>query len=398
MSDLEISVNDSYESSSHVIEPLLAAFKEQHHANVSLTKFNWEDAWAEFMKISLYERGPVISQTGNSWMGSLIARNSLRIFREKELAELGGKRNFLPESWASCLDFDDESAIAIPWILDTYLVYYRRDLLEKAGLNPATAFSTLDDLHVTLQTLQESGIQYPFVLPTHQGRSLVHVVASWVWGEGGDFIDADGTRTAFSQRETRNGLRKHFELFRFMTPEAKQIDDLTSWTMFHDGKAAVTVRNAALLFQLKQRRLPAELAENVGVALIPGVPLLGGSHFVVWRHLHSQQEQNMVDLIKFLTSVDSELTLFEETGLLPANVEALERVAREPLFVPAVQSVRTGRSFPRVRLWGLVEDKLMIALSQVWQELLGASTPNVDASIARYLDPIEARLNMALAQ
>ncbi len=397
MSEIEISINNSNEFQL-TIQPLLAIFKEQHRANVSLVEYDWSIAWTELMKISLNGHGPVISQIGNTWMGSRTVLNSLRAFKDRELAELGGRQNFLPESWQSCMDLDNKSVLAIPWLLDTYLVYYRRDLLAKAGVDEATAFSTPENFHSTLQKLQENGVDHPFAVPTNRSRSNIHVVASWIWGQGGDFINREGTHLLLSQPETRKGIKMYFDLFRFMPPGAQQLDDPNCLNWFLDGQVAVIMRNPELLFLLKNKKLPTALAENVGAAVVPGVPLLGGSHLVVWNHIRPQQEQDALELIKFLTFTDSELALFENFGLIPASLEALERIPPDSIFAPAIQSIKKGKAFPRIRLSGLVEDKVVAGMSQIWDALLSTSDPDIDQVIADHLDPLEARLNITLSE
>jgi len=131
---------------------------------------------------------------------------------------------------------------------------------------------------------------------------------------------------------------------------------------------------------------------------VPGVPLLGGSHLVVWNHIRREQEEDVLDLIKFLTSVETELSLFESIGMLPANRKALERVSAFPSFGPAIQSIKKARSFQRIRIWGLIEDKLDLAFGQIWKTLLTTPDPNVDEVIGGQLDPLEARLNLTLSQ
>src|SRR5258706_15725846 len=103
MSDFEISVNNAYLDMAKVIQPLLREFEEMHRAHVALPVYVWATAWTAFMKIGLYHHGPVISQTGNSWMGSIIAQNSLRAFSPEEIAQLNGKHSFLAGSWKTCL-------------------------------------------------------------------------------------------------------------------------------------------------------------------------------------------------------------------------------------------------------------------------------------------------------
>lgn len=398
MSEVELSLQNSYTDSVRIIQPLLAEFEQRHRARISLSTFDWESGWTELMNIGLYGFGPVVSQTGNSWMGSLLAQNKLRPFKDREITALGGQNSFLPGSWESCLGFENQDILAIPWLVDTYLVYYYRDALQKAGVDEAGAFSTPERFHATLKKLQESGLQYPFAVPTNSSRSNIHKVASWVWGRGGDFINAQGTQMLLSRPETRAGLREYFGLYPYMTPEAHELSDLDSWNWFLDRKTAVTIRNPEFLIRLKHGEFPAEFAANIGTAVVPGVPLLGGSHFVVWKHIRREQEQDVVDLLKFMTSVETELSLFESTGLLPANRKALERVSSFPMFAAAMESFKQARSFQRTRIWGLVEDKLDLAFGQIWKILLTTGNPNMDKIIAGELDPLENSLNESLSQ
>src|SRR5690348_1557490 len=157
MSEFGISVNNSSMDIDKIMQSLLDKFGQQGRAQVSVTVYDWSVAWSEFLKISLYQHGPVISQTGNSWMGSLTAQNSLRAFRAGEMAELKGQDRFLPGSWETCLDLDNQQVVAIPWFMDTFLVYYHRDLLQKAGVDETGAFSTPENFHATLQKLQDHG-------------------------------------------------------------------------------------------------------------------------------------------------------------------------------------------------------------------------------------------------
>ena len=398
MSVFEISVNNSYIGIENVMKPLLAAFDQQHRSRTSLMVYDWGAAWSEFLKISLYQVGPVISQTGNSWMGSLTAQNSLRVFKGREVTELKGTDRFLPGSWESCVDFDNEDVVAVPWFMDTFLIYYHRDLLAEAGIDEATAFSTAENFHATLQKLQDGGMQYPFAVPTVKSNCNIHTVVSWVWGQGGDFIDPAGTQMLLSLPETRKGLKMYFDLFRFIPPEAQQLNDVHSWDWFLEKRIGVTIRNPELLFRLKRQEFPAEFAANVGTAVVPGVPLLGGTNLIVWKHIRGEQEQDAIDMIKFLTSAGTEVSLFESTGLIPANLQALECIASDSVFAPAIQSAKKGKPFPRVRRWGLIEDKLNLAFSQIWNTLLTTPSPNVEQVIAGHIDPIETRLNLTLSQ
>jgi len=83
--------------------------------------------------------------------------------------------------------------------------------------------------------------------------------------------------------------------------------------------------------------------------------------------------------------------------MLPAHVEALEKVRRETDFAPVVDAIMAGRSFRKFRLWGLMEDKLTTAIGQIWQALYSQENPNLEAEIANVLDPLEHRLQLTIS-
>src|SRR5882757_5279436 len=97
MPEIKIAINcaDQYDPHGLHFQSLLDKFNEQHQTRVALQVYSWGVAWNEFIKISQYGNGPIISQTGDSWMGSLIGRNSLRIFKDRELAQLNQRESFL---------------------------------------------------------------------------------------------------------------------------------------------------------------------------------------------------------------------------------------------------------------------------------------------------------------
>jgi hypothetical protein len=46
----------------------------------------------------------------------------------------------------------------------------------------------------------------------------------------------------------------------------------------------------------------------------------------------------------------------------------------------------------------MVEDKLTLAFGQIWADLIERPDQNIDAILARHLEPLAQRLNMTLAQ
>ena len=125
---------------------------------------------------------------------------------------------------------------------------------------------------------------------------------------------------------------------------------------------------------------------------------MGGSNLIVWKHVQPAQEALAVKLVRYLISTENMLTQFHDIGYIPANLDALDQVERDQTYLPLTQSLKIGRAFQRVPLWGLVEDKLVKGLNQIWQGIFATPEPNVAQIIENTLLPLEQRLNITLSQ
>ena len=80
---------------------LLTQFEQDTHIEVNLRVLEWRDAWAELVRVALYNDGPHISEIGNTWLSEFISMNALRPFVGMEVSRLGGAQQFLPSAWHS---------------------------------------------------------------------------------------------------------------------------------------------------------------------------------------------------------------------------------------------------------------------------------------------------------
>jgi ABC-type glycerol-3-phosphate transport system substrate-binding protein len=392
----EISINFIEDINKMVL--FLNTFELQRNVKIDLLMFDWAHAWTELMKINLYGHGPIVSETGSTWMSSLAGQHCLRPFKLNEVAAIGGADKFLPESWQSCIDFDSETILAIPWTLNTYLAYYRRDLLAQAGVDETTAFTTLENLVHTLESLRKIGVEIPLAIPTANSVSVLHNAISFVWKMGGEFITPDGKQVLFSNPKTLAGLKEYFSLYQFMPPAARNLYDDACYHAYLEGRTAITFRSPDLLSQIKNGKTSDKVSQNTGIAIQPGIPFVGGSNLVIWNHVPPAQEAVAVELVRYLTSPENMMTQFQDTGYIPANLDALNQVELDQTYVPLTQSLKTGRALQRVPLWGLIEDRLVKALNHIWQRIFATPEPNIDRIIENTLLPLEERLNITLSQ
>jgi multiple sugar transport system substrate-binding protein len=376
------------------IQPLLDQFEAAHGVRVRPRLMTWDMAWSDLVKVALYGDGPDVSEIGSTWLGDLAAMNALRPFEPADLALFGGPAAFLPSTWQGAQLLGETQPWAIPWLTGARLLFYRRGLLERAGVDEASAFADPEHLHRTVERLAAAGVQVPWTVPTGPTHTTLLNVASWVWGAGGDFISPDGKRTFFSQPQARAGMRAYFALGRFLAPPVRALTGLQPDDHFLQHPETAITLSGPWLFGAAQAGLP----EQLGVALPPGPSFVGGSQLVVWKH--SRHPEAALRLAAFLCAPQPQLAYSQAVGLIPTRLEALAEppFATHPFWQLATRGLRTGRSFRVTRSWGLMEDRLTTALASLWPDVLADPEADLDALIARRLEPLAQRLDLVLGQ
>jgi multiple sugar transport system substrate-binding protein len=375
---------------------LLGEFEARSRVRVHLHLLEWHTAWTEVLKIALYQHGPDVSEIGTTWLGSVAGMNALEPFLDHKLAAIEWTSSLLPSAWQS-----GELALspqappirwAIPWWVDTRILYYRRDLLGQASIDEAAAFDSFEHLKQTLGHLQKVGVAVPWVIPTHRARMTIHNLVSWVWGAGGNLISDDGRHVLFHRAAARAGIRAYFALAPYLAETARNLDDTESEHLFAEGHAAATISGP----WLKQQVSP-EFASQLGMTVPPGIPFVGGTHLVCWKHCKNRQAA--VKLIRFLTDQRVQSTFGQHAGLLPARLDVLSNppFADDPFYQLVTAGLKRGRFIPAHRLWGLVEDKLNEAFGRVWSVVLSQPQLDLEQILADHLDPVAHQLDIALS-
>ena len=102
--------------------------------------------------------------------------------------------------------------------------------------------------------------------------------------------------------------------------------------------------------------------------------------------------------MRFLSEGRTQIAYGQRVGLLPTRLDALtgEPFAGDEWWQLAIRGLKTGRSFPVTRSWGLMEDRLTRELKALWDEVLADPALDIEAAIARHLEPLAMRLDLVL--
>jgi multiple sugar transport system substrate-binding protein len=393
MDTLEFTVFDHGMQTIQALRARLDAFEAQNRVKIHLEVLPWDGSWSKLVQIALYGDGPDLSEMGSTWIGDFVQMNALRPYTSGEAAALGGEAAFLAPAWASGgIRTTGFTLWGMPWLADARVLVYRRDLYERAGVDLQTAFVDLAAFELALTKLQAAGAEMPLVLPTLRSRLDLQMMASWIWGEGGNFLNATGDRVLFDQPEALRGFQRYFKLARFLAPEARGLDDSNSNDAYFNGHAATAMGGHWLILD---QRVIQNLAGKVGVVGIPPTSFVGGSHLVIWRH--SRKADIALKLVEFLAGSQTPAEFYPGFGF-PARHDAIERAAfvQDANYRAMVEALKTGRTFSAGRLWGMMEKRLVDLIPIIWQEIFASASPDIDTIVQKRITALADRLRMTL--
>jgi multiple sugar transport system substrate-binding protein len=327
--------------------------------------------------------------------------DALRVFTEKEVSALGGEHRFLPAAWQSVKLVDRPSVWAIPWSIYTFVLYYRRDLLEKAGIDAETAFVTPAAMRKTFTQLSRNGIA-PWALPSlHPYADLVHIASSWVRANGGDFMSDNGREPFFARPESCAGLMEFFELFPFIPLALRGLNIEECTNAFARGDVATLIGGVEFANDLLTSPYASqEMRENMAVTTLPGVPWIGGDHLVVWKNVltDAEHEKTALDLVTFLSKKETQVELFNLENILPSRADAYAELIFPLATTKATleKILQTGRPHPALRLWRRIEAFLDEMLLEIGKSVLRQPTVSPSEIARQMLNDYEQNLSAVL--
>jgi multiple sugar transport system substrate-binding protein len=245
--------------------------------------------------------------------------------------------------------------------VDTRLVFYRRDLLMRAGYRELPG-SWDEWRRAMVAVRRELGPDhFAILLPANEFAPLVALALA----SGSPLLKDNGTRGAFSQPEFMRALDFYAGLFRDrLAPPVTNNEIANLYQEFGRGYFAMYITGPWNLGEFAAR-LPDSLQGAWATAPLPGptgpesgFSLAGGSSLVLSRR--SAHKPEAWRLIRFLLQPGQQVRFYRLSGDLPARLEAwrdpaLASDARVRAFGEQLQRVRPT---PKVPEWELIANRL----------------------------------------
>jgi multiple sugar transport system substrate-binding protein len=205
-----------------------------------------------------------------------------------------------------------------PTQLNGGMLFYRKDLLESAGLQPPETFTELVKIS---QQLQNPGELWGYVWQGKQYEGLSCVFLEVLAGFGGFWIDEE--RVGLEQAEAVAAVKFLRDCIHSLGISPAGVTTYTeeeSRNLFHAGKA-VFHRNWPYVWPLSQKE-DSPVRDKVGIIPVPhaangkSASTLGGWGFCIAKS--SRNKEAAWKFIEYITALPQIRQLHEATGMEPA--------------------------------------------------------------------------------
>lgn len=370
-----------------VVQQLLPGFEREHpNIRVIVQQVPWSAAHEKLVTSYVGRSTPDVSQLGNTWIPEFAALNAIepldaRVGPGSELDASG----FFPGIWDT--NVIDGTVYGVPWYVDTRVLFYRKDLLARAGYDamPGDWEGFKRAMHAVKRVVGED--KFAIFLPTNEWNPPV------IFGlqAGSPLLADDATRAAFGDSAFRRGFDWYMSLyFEDLAPSISGNEVANLYQEFARGYFAMYISGPWQLGEFRNR-LPAELQDSWATAPLPGptgpasgVSLAGGSSLVLWRA--SKHKREAWALIEYLSRPDVQLEFWRLSGDLPGRVEAWRDSAllADPNMRAFGEQLERVVATPKVPEWEQIAIKVQ---EQVERAVRRTALPDsVRADLSREVD------------
>jgi multiple sugar transport system substrate-binding protein len=342
-----------------VVQELVREFERQTPGiRVRVQQIPWLAAHEKLLTGFVGEMTPDLAQLGNTWIAEFVTLQALAPL-DSLVALSGGieESAFFPGIWAT--NVMEGHVYGVPWYVDTRLLFYRKDLFERAGMRePPT---TWDEWYRAMRLVRDSaGAQYGIFLPLSEWNPLVIMGMQ----AGSSLLTEGGLRGVFSEPEFRKAFEFYAKVFRdSLAPPAGQQQIANVYQEFERGTFAMYISGPWQLGEFANRISPG-MQDAWATAPLPGptgdssgISMAGGSSLVLFQA--SPNKEAAWRLMTFLSQPAQQARFYAISGNLPPTYEAWQdsSLAGNPRAAAFRTQLERLRPLPKLPEWEQIATK-----------------------------------------
>jgi multiple sugar transport system substrate-binding protein len=363
-----------------VVQELVRDFEQENPGiRVRVQQIPWSAAHEKLLTAHVGDASPDIAQLGNTWIPEMETLNAL-----EPLDSLVGAGGLPDSSWYPGIvatNVVDRQLYGIPWYVDTRVMFYRSDILKRAGYDKLPeSWEGWREAMRAVRRLQGPG-KYAIFLPTNEWPPQAILGLQ----QGSALIDSSG-RGVFSGPEFGRAFDFLLSLYRdSLAPPVSNTEIANLYQEFGRGYFAMYITGPWNLGEFR-RRLPDSLKHAWATAPLPGptgrpsgTSLAGGASLVIFRR--SRHKNAAWKLIQFLSRPEQQLRFYRLTGDLPARKETW----RDSLLANDV---------PAAAFRDQLERAVPTPMVPEWEQVTTKIMDHTEAAVRGGVTPVAARAAM----
>ncbi len=289
--------------------------------------------------------------------------------------------------------------VALPWVADGGVLYYRRDLLAEHGYDPPVDWADLQQIALDIKAKED--LPFGFVWQGAPYESLTCNTLESIWAYGGDVLDKNGV-PVFDSTETRAALQQmsDFITLGVSPPDVATYEEAATLQAFQNSGAVFMRHWPSAWTHLSGSNSP--LAGLVEIAPLPASCLRGQSLALSIYSLHPHQAFRFMS---FLVGYEQQVQLARSGVLLPALetvYDDTQLLAEEPYFHDLLAALAVTRPRPQSPAYAELSEAIYTEVNRLLLGEQDAATTaaNVQHRLEAILDeqeePILTETNRAL--
>lgn len=373
-----------------VVTALIREFEaENPGVRVDVQNIPWTAAHEKLLTAFAADGLPDICQLGNTWIPEFAELGSLTPLQPYvEASAVVQPQDYFQGIWDTNLIHGE--LVGVPWYVDTRLLYYRKDMLLKAGFDhPPRTWGEWETMMAAVKKLQGPD-RYSVLMPINEFEQQL----SFALQQPDPLLRDHDTRGNFRSPGFRRTLAFYENMFaQGWAPRMSETQISNVWDEFFRGFNVFYVSGPWNIREFKKLQPPG-LEGEWGTAALPGpdgpgAGIAGGTSLVIFRS--SQHKQAAWKLIEFLSRPAIQRRFHALIGDLPPRRSSWNdpALAQDPLAAAFRDQLERVKPTPKVLEWERIAQEMRIITEQVVRGGLDQDTAvreldqRVDAILAK---------------
>jgi len=318
---------------------------ENPDAKVTVTAVPWDAAHQKITGAIAAKQTPDVSMIGTTWMGEFAKTGAL----DATPTDLIDKSAYFPGAWDTTVV--GGTSYAVPWYVETRLIFYRKDLAQQAGVTVPP--QTWDDLKAMAKGLKEKAGAASGLYLQPGGTGSWQSFLPFAWSNGADVATKDGFKLDSPQVSEALAFYQSFFNENLSVKTDLGVQGQLEQS-FINGSMAAFISGPWHVGLLTEQG-GAGFSDKIGLAPMPkkksGTSFIGGSNLAVFKD--AKNRDAAWKFVQWLGKPDVQVKWFQTSKDLPAVQQGWKdpALSGDPFLATFGKQLEDAKSPPPMPTW-----------------------------------------------